>query len=122
MRNEVLIETRVVSFLNSTLNVQAATELPAEGNRQDDFIVVEKTGSVRRNLINTATIAIQSYAKSMYDAAELNERVKEAMESFIEYSDIASCRFQSDYNYTDTRTKKYRYQAIFLITYYEKEK
>ena len=67
---------------------------------------------------NLGTLAIQSYSTSMYKAAALNERVKEAMEKSIELDDISRCELNSDYNYSDTGRKKYRYQAVFDIVYY----
>ena len=116
--NNLLIEAVVVNHLVTALDVSVSTEVPT--NPPSEFVVVEKTGSSRTNLINTATLAIQSYGATMYDAAILNENVKEAMDTLIEDDAIASVRFQSDYNYTDTSTKRYRYQAVYNVTYYEK--
>ena len=36
-----------------------------------------------------------------------------------EVASISAVRFDSDYNFTDTDTKHYRYQAVFEITHYE---
>lgn len=116
--NNLLIEAVVVNHLMMALDVSVSTEVPK--NPPSEFVVVEKTGSDRTNLINTATLAIQSYGATMYDAAVLNENVKEAMDDLIADDSIASVRFQSDYNYTDTSTKRYRYQAVYNVTYYEK--
>lgn len=63
-------------------------------------------------------IAIQSYADSMYEAAELNERVKTVMADAVALDDITKVDLNSDYNYTDTANKRYRYQAVFDITHY----
>ena len=80
--------------------------------------MVEKTGSGQTNHIKRATLAVQSYSSSLYQAASLNERVKEAMEKIIEMDDISKCELNSDYNYTDTARKKYRYQAVFDIVHF----
>ena len=61
---------------------------------------------------------VQSFSTSLYGAATLNERVKAAMEKIIELDDISKCELNSDYNYTDTNRKKYRYQAVFDIVYF----
>ena len=82
------------------------------------YVVVEKVGSSRQDMIETATFAIQSYGKDMLEAAMLNERVKEVMYKLCECSDVASCRLQSDYNFTDPTTMRYRYQALFDIVHY----
>ena len=85
---------------------------------QQEYIVIEKTGSGQTNHIKRATLAVQSYSSSLYQAASVNERVKEAMERIIEMDDISKCELNSDYNYTDTARKKYRYQAVFDIVHF----
>ncbi|OOV85805.1 hypothetical protein BTA35_0216720, partial [Oceanospirillum linum] len=64
------------------------------------------------------TFAFQSYAPSMYEAAVLNEAVKETVEGMIELDEISKIKLNSDYNYTDTTTKEYRYQAVFDMNHY----
>ena len=55
----------------------------------------------------------------MQKAAELNETVKAAMDELAELRGIGSVSLNSDYNFTDSTTKQYRYQAIYNITYCE---
>lgn len=43
----------------------------------ETYVLIEKTGSGMNNHIKSATFAIQSYASSLYEAASLNEIVKE---------------------------------------------
>ncbi len=54
----------------------------------------------------------------MYEAAVLNEEVKEAVEGMITLDEVSKVSLNSDYNFTDTTTKEYRYQAVFDINYY----
>jgi hypothetical protein len=84
----------------------------------NEYLLVEKTGSRRSNRIDSATVAIQSYAPSMVAAVELNERMKTSMDDIIELNNIGSCDLNSDYSYNDTQTKSYRYQAVYDITFY----
>ena len=115
-----MIEKVLLDYLNdSTLSVNAYMETPERV--PSSYVLVEKTGSSRRNLIDSATIAIQSIAGSLYDAALLNEEVKALMDPFLVPSCISSCKLNSDYNFTDTRTKQYRYQAVFNLVYKEAE-
>ena len=44
------------------------------------------------------------------------------MRDAVTLDDVISCKLNSDYNYTDKETKRYRYQAVFDIRYYEKER
>ena len=110
-----MIETTVLDYLSSVLPEPCSLEVPERPPAQ--FVVLEKTDSSRKNFINTATFAVQSYAPSLFEAAELNERVKAAMDELILLPDIFSAKLDSDYNFTDTATKKYRYQAVFDIIY-----
>lgn len=80
-------------------------------------MLIEKTGSSVSNYIYNSTFAVQSYAESYFQAASLNEVVINFMMNIIELGDIASCRLNSDYNFTDSETKRYRYQAVFDITH-----
>ena len=110
-----MIETIVLDYLSSVLPEPCSLEVPERPPAR--FVVLEKTGSSRENYINTASFAVQSYAPSLFEAAELNERVKAAMDDLILLPDIFSAKLDSDYNFTDTATKQYRYQAVYNITY-----
>lgn len=110
-----MIESIVISYLNTNLSVSCYMEKPEA--QPDKYVIVQKTGSRRDNRINHATFAIQSYAPSMYQAAELNELVKAKMDSIVSLSTVYASELNSDYNFTDTTDKKYRYQCVYELTY-----
>lgn len=113
-----MIEKIILDHLTAQLvTVPVFMEVPKD--RPDTFVVVEKTGGGKTNHISRATLAVQSYARSMYNAATLNESVKAAMESAVELDELAKVTLNSDYNYTDTASKHYRYQAVFDVIFYE---
>lgn len=111
----IMVEKTILDYLSGALDVPVYMERPPVEPKS--YVLIEKTGSSTENYIESATLAIQSYAASMYDAATLNKRVKAAMERSVERPDISRCDCNSDYNYTDTTKKKYRYQAVFDIVY-----
>ena len=112
-----MIEKIVYDFLKDALTVPVYLERPEKATAP--CVVIEKTGSARDNYILEATIAVQSYAESMYKAASLNEEVKEAMlDGLYALDEIGHVGLNSDYNFTDTALKAYRYQAVFNINYY----
>ena len=113
-----MIEEILISYLNgSDLGAPVYSEIPP--NPPSSFFTVEKTGSSMENHIYSSTVAIQSYGGSLYEAASANEKVKEIMlYDLIDLPDIARVSLNSDYNYTDTSQKRYRYQAVFDITHY----
>ena len=111
-----MIEIIIENYLAEKLSVPVVLEVPA--NPPKSFVLLEKTGSSREEHIDRAMLAIQSYAPSMYDAARLNERVKAAMDSAAELDAVSASRLNSDYNFTDTTTKRYRDQAVYELVYY----
>lgn len=109
-------ELIVLEHLKKELTCTVAMEVPHPS--PDSFVVVEKLGSSNQNMVQHASFAIQSYAKSMYEAAVLNDKVKEAMAKLIESPLISAVDLDSDYNYTDTTTKQYRYQAVYDLVFF----
>lgn len=111
------IEEIVRLYLNDVLDdVPVKLELP--NNPPSKIVIIEKTSGGEENHIKSAMLAIQSYGDRMLDAITLNERVKDAMNMIVALNEVCKCKLNSDYNYTDTTTKKYRYQAVFDIYYY----
>lgn len=115
----MLIEEYVMDYLSEKLGV------PVYGQFDDAtekvFLVIEKTGSYTSNKIEHATLVVQSYTGSIAESAKLNRKVIKAMDNIIENDTISSIDLNSDYNYTDTSLKRYRYQAVFDITYFDYE-
>lgn len=112
-----MIETTILDYLRDRLGVPVTMEVP-EG-ASGTFVVLEKTGSSRQNYIRRATLAVQSYAPTLLLAAQLDDAVIEAMLALPTLDQVGVCKLERDYNFTDTETKKYRYQAVFAVTYYE---
>ncbi len=110
-----MIEEIILDYLNDELSVPTFMEMPEEKPKR--FILLEKTGGGSENFINSATIAIKSYAESLYEAAVLNEEVKKTMNNIVVLDSVSSVKLNSDYNYTDTAKKQYRYQAVYDLFY-----
>lgn len=111
-----MIEKIILDYLSEQFEIPCVLEMPEEFTAP--LILVEKLGSGKSNKICNASIAVQSYGASLYDAASLNEAVKSAMENAIVLDDICAVNLDSDYNYTDSNKRRYRYQAVFDIVHY----
>lgn len=111
-----MIELTILDYLEECLGVPVYVEEPE--TQPDAYVLVEKTAGSKENHIYRATLAIQSYAESMVDAMELNEQVKEAMDEAATLTDVAKSELNSDYNFTDTETNRYRYQAVYNLVHY----
>lgn len=112
-----MIEQIILDHLNAA-GVSAFMEIP-EGGGTLPFVVIQKTGGGEENKLRRATIAIQSYGSSMYNAASLNEQVIAAMAAITARPEVCACELNSDYNFTDGTKKEYRYQAVFDLVYYD---
>ena len=113
----MMIEKLLYDFLTARIDVPVYMEMPA--SPPEAFVLMEKTGGGMSNHLRRATIAVQTYDASLYKTAGLNEVVKTAMLSCAELDAVARCELNSDYCYTDTTHKLYRYQAVFDVIYYE---
>lgn len=111
-----MIEVIVLEYLNDRLKCPVYMERPEKAKAP--YILVEKTGSGRDGYIYSATLAIQSYGQTLYQAAELNEQVKKALDQLACLDDVCRSDLNSDYNFTDPTTKQPRYQAVYNITHY----
>lgn len=110
-----MIEIVLLNYLKEVLSVDVFMEIPPDP--PETYVRIEKTGSSEEGYIETATFALQSYADSMYEAALLNREVIDKMRKIITLDEVFKVKLNSDYNFTDPSTKKYRYQCIFDITY-----
>lgn len=118
-----MIELTILNYLKSVLSVPVFMEMPTSNNLAE-FVLIEKTGSSRTDHINNCVFVAQSYSDSLYNAASLNEAVKEAMlgdgtnsYGITANTEVSKCSLNSDYNFTDTTTKSYRYQAVFDLVF-----
>lgn len=118
-----MIEEILFTYLKEALapvEVYLAVKTPPA----ETYVFLEKTGSGRRNRLDSATFAFQSVAPTLEEAAELNETVKELLDDSVSLPEIVRARLNSDYNFTDhdlqagQRRKEYRYQAVYDFVYY----
>lgn len=111
-----MIEIMIKNYLDGHLSVPSFLERPETAPKR--FVLFEKTGSSKANHLPSSTIAFQSYAESLYEAATLNEEVKKVVESMIIMNEMRGISLNSDYPFPDTTTKEYRYQAVYDIKHY----
>ena len=110
-----IIEVYLIEYLSKELGVNVYGQ--EEDAEDGSYVVIEKLGSYVENFTRHATIALKSYGTTLLESAELNERAKNAMDDVIKKPEISCSKLNSDYNFTDTTTKKYRYQAVYDLVY-----
>lgn len=110
-----MIEITVKEYLENALGVEVYNSVPAKHGKT--WITVERTGGTWEFGKNTAVLAIQSNAPTMYDTIQLNERVIQAMvQGFIQTDLISRVELNATYNYTDDHQP--RYQSVFDVVYF----
>lgn len=111
-----MIEAMIRDYLMAVLSVPVYIEVPSEP--PSSYVVIERTGGGIDEHIRSAMVAVQSYGASRLEAATLHEYVLRKLPDIATGSEISACEVNAEYDYTDTATKRYRYQAVFDIVYY----
>lgn len=111
-----MIETIVQDYLSGQLDVPVFMEIPEDPPAA--FVVLRKTDSGRADWLFSALFTADSYADSLLAAAQLNERVKAAMDGLLQLPQISDVQPAGDYPLPDTTIKRYRCQAVTEIFHY----
>lgn len=114
----MIIEVLLITYLKGRTSAENGVDIELPEEMPEKFILIDKTGSTTNDLLTSTTVAIQSYAASKAEAMLLNEEVKRVMGGIVELDEVSACKLNSDYDFTDPTTKRYRYQAVFQITHY----
>lgn len=111
-----MIEITVLDYLSDALSVPVRMEVPEDP--PDRFVVLKKADSSREDFLYRSMFLIRSYGGTLLEAAQLNEQVKTAMFSVAALPEVSGCYLTGDYNFTDTASKRYRYQAVFDVYHF----
>lgn len=112
-----MIEKIVLDYVNAHLDsCRAYMERPK--TRPERFVLIEVTGQRKSENIYYTTVAVQSYAESLYFAAQLDDAIGQIMDGITELDEIASVELNSSYNFTDGSTGEHRYQSVFALVHY----
>lgn len=111
-----MIEVTVRGYLEQMLFIPVFMEFPEDP--PDRFVVLRKGDTTRDNRLETAMFIPESYETSMMGAAKLNQLVKDAMDSLTDLDNVSAADLAADYPAFDEKNKRYRYQAVYNVTYY----
>ena len=111
-----MIETIIRNYLLTVLSVPVYIDVPSEPPAKR--VVIERTGGGQEEHIRSAMVAVQSYGATKAEAAELHEEILAKLPAIATGDVVSACDVNAEYDYTDTTTKQYRYQAVFDIIYY----
>lgn len=108
-------EILILQHLENRLSVPVALQVSPDLKDCPKYVILQRIGGEVNDHIRSVTFTVQSIAPSLLEACKLNEEVKEAMESLIESEHVSRIDLDSDYEYTDTATKRFRYQAVYNL-------
>lgn len=111
-----MIEKIIRDYLLTVLDVPVYVDVPADP--PDTYVIIQRTGGSETEHIRSAVMAIQSYGPRKTAAAELHEQVLALLPAIADGVEVSACDINAEYDFTDTTTKRYRYQAVFDIIYY----
>lgn len=112
-----MIETVLLDYLNNA-NLSAKVYMEQPKDKPEAFFILEKSGGGQTDHISESDFIVQSYGRTLYEAACMNEEIKAVMLRANTLNEVSAVELNSDYNYTNAESKSYRYQAIFVITHY----
>lgn len=111
-----MLEKTIYDYLTAQLSVPVYTTQP--DNAPASYVLFERVGGGVSDHVPSASVALQSYGPTLYEAAALNEELITAMDGIVALPSIGRCKLENTYNYTDIERKRYRYQAVYDIRYY----
>ena len=113
-----MIEKTLLDYLETALTpVPVYCEVPEIV--PETYVIIERTGGNVENHLYESTFAFKSYAPTLLAAATLDEAVCNALLASTSLPLISAARLNSHYNFTDTTTHEYRYQAVFDFVHYK---
>lgn len=112
----LLIEKIIIDFINSESPVNAYLQIPS--SPPEKYIIVDKIGSKEKNFIHESSLALQSYAPTLQECAELSEALMELSSRLVELDEIIKVEIVRNYNFTNPEKKQHRYQTVIRVRHY----
>lgn len=115
-----MIEETIIRYLSGKGIAGGAVYAEAPEGINGEFVTIQMTGHSFRNQMHTAEIAVQAWADTKAEAAALSESAAECLLKMPEEeAEVSAVHLTNEYDFSDDRTKKYRYQAIYETAYFE---
>ena len=80
------------------------------------FVTVERTGGGSTDKIDQAALAVQCWAESRKEAADMADAVRCDLEAMTGTGGLGAVTIQSIYNWPDPLSRKARYQLVVNAT------
>ena len=114
-----MIEVALRDYLSDNMDVPVLMEHPKTSRKK--FILLQLADAGQINHIDAATFFINVYADSLYDAAELKEKVKDLLLNATSLSGVTKSSLGQEQAATDSANHLYQYNLTFNFYYYREE-
>ena len=114
-----MIEVTLRNYLSDNMDIPVLMEHPQTSVKK--YILLQLADASIVNHIDMATIFVNVYADSLYEAAELRDKVKELLLNAIFITGIAKSSLGQDQAATDSANHLYQYSLTFNFYYYREE-
>lgn len=100
------IEAAMVAWLNANFGCEAATEVP--NPRPKRFVSVERTGGPSDRFTDSPTVALQCWAPTRAEAADMACRLRDMLPSFVYEANIREVGVNSLANFPAADSPRYQ--------------
>ena len=107
------VEEKVIQLLR-TAGYDAYADAP--NPMPDEFVTVERTGGGAADMVDSATLAVQCWAKGRKAAADMADGVRGALYAMQGVGGLGGISVDSLYNWPDPQTRRSRYQMTVGVT------
>ena len=114
-----MIEVTIREYLSEVLNVPVYMEVPK--NIPSEYVLLQLIDSGRINHIDAATLNVIVTSNSLYNVAELSNKVKDALLDSISLRCISHSDLGGEMASIDSANNKYQYALTFNFYYYKEE-
>lgn len=115
-----MIEVTLRDYLEYNLgNIPVVMEHPKSPEKK--FILLQIADSGQINHIDMATFFVTVYAETLYEAAEIKEKVKDLLLDAVSLQGITKATLGQEQAATDSANHLYQYNLTFNFYYYREE-
>ena len=114
-----MIEVALRNYLTDNVDIPVLMEHPKTSKKK--YILLQLADAGQINHIDAATFFVNVYADSLYDAAEIKEKVKTLLLDAISIPGITKSTLGQEQATTDSDNHLYLYNLTFNFYYYREE-
>ena len=114
-----MIEVTLREYLSDNMDIPVVMEHPKSSKKK--YVLMQLADGGQTNHIDMATFFVNVYADSLYEAAEIKEKVKTLLMDAVSIPGITKVTLGQEQANTDSANHLYLYNLTFNFYYYREE-